>query len=777
MIGRTLGHYVVLERIGAGGMGEVYRARDQRLEREVALKLLPAGVVADDDARKRLRREALALSRLNHPHVATVYDFDTQAGLDFIVMELLEGETLAARLLRGPLSEADAVRYALHICDALEAAHASGVIHRDLKPGNLFLTSRGDLKVLDFGLAKRVSGGTPSKSAATLTMLTQPHEVVGTLAYMAPEQLKGETVDARTDLYALGAVLYELLTGQAPFEQSSSMALAGMILNSPPPPPRQHQRKLSVEVERVILRCLEKEPAKRYAGAASVASALRPLVMPGATLTIKRWAAPAAVALLALAVVLFVLDVGHVRQRLMPAKVRTLAILPLENLSRDPDQDFFAEGLTEELISLLGNVGALRVISRESAMSYRKSAKRLPEIARELRVDNLVLGSVQRVADQVRIRVRLVKAADERQVWSNSYDSGLGDVLALQSRIAQAVAKELRALVTRDERDRLQVARATLPAAHDAYLRGRYHLNRFTEADFRTALEYFQEAIRQEPTYALAYAGLSDAYAALSSMTMAPHEVMPRARAAALHALELDSTMAEAHASLGYVRAFYDWQWAQAEHDFRRAIALKPSCSMAHMYYGYLLTVNRRFVEARRELRTAWELDPLSSYIAFMQLLPLNRARQDDAVLDAAHKLLAVEPSHFGAHLILGQTLLRKRDYPRALAELAEANALIPNPFLKAWLAYGYSAAGKRDSAQAIRRELEEQSKRTFVQAYAMAVLYSGLGEKDLAIDWLQRGAEQRSEEMVHVLLDESLDPLRSDPRFAAIVRSVGFTP
>lgn len=782
MLGRTVGHYLVLERIGAGGMGEVYRARDSRLERDVALKVLPPAAVGDEEARRRLRREALALSRLNHPNVAAVYDFDTQDGVDFIAMELLAGETLATRLERGPLTEAESVRFALHIADALEAAHSAGVIHRDLKPGNLFLTARGDLKVLDFGLAKEIRAGPTSELSGTASMLTQPRQILGTLAYMPPEQIRGEALDARADLYSLGAVVYEMVTGQAPFKENSAIALAGMILKQAPSPPRRHRPRISAELESVILRCLEKQPAKRFESAGELRAALRTCSAPGVWPALRRLR-PALTATLAVAVVLagvvvLAFDVGGMRSGLLPGGTKSLAVLPLKNLSPDPDQDYFAEGLTEELISLLGNVGAIRVISRESAMRFRGTSKDLPRIARELHVDHLVIGSVQRVQDQVRIHVRLVKARDERQLWSNHYDAPLVDILGLQSRIAQAVARNLRAVVTRGEQNRLESGRSISPAGHEAYLRGRYHFARGTEVDVRRALAFFEEAVRLDPANATAQLGVADAYGYLSSIAMMPDEAMPRVRGAASRALELDSTLAEAHATLGYALAFFDWRWAEGEARIRRAIELKPGYSLAHFYLGYLLTVNGRFAESSREMRLAWELDPLSPIMTTAQLWPLRHARKhDDEVIAMARRQIDVQPENFGTHLILGQVLVGQGEFETGLAELHAANRLMPNPFIQAWLAYAHAAAGHRDSAQVIRTHLEEQARRSFVQAYVMAILYVGMNERDLALDWLGKGIEQRSEEMATVNVDPALDPLRSDPRFTDIVRQVGLTP
>jgi len=370
-----------------------------------------------------------------------------------------------------------------------------------------------------------------------------------------------------------------------------------------------------------------------------------------------------------------------------------------------------------------------------------------------------------------------VNGADERQLWSNSYDAGLGDVLTLQSQIAQAVTKELRALVTPGERGRLQAAGPTNPGAHDAYLRGRYYIGRVTEPDFRKALGYFNDAVRLDPTYALAYAGLADGYYGGSSLWIAPNEAMPLSRAAALKALELDSTLAEAHSALATVRAFYEWNWVEAERGFRKAIQLKPGYANAHQNLGVMLTSNARFDEAIRELNFAWKLDPLSPSTSFNRLFPLNYSRRDELAIEAARAVIRADSTFWGPHLILGQVLLRQRAYREALAEVQEASRLSGAAYVRAWVSYAYTTAGKHDSALMVRRELEERARHSYVQAYGMAVLYSGLGERDLAFARLHEALEQRSEDLMFINVDPALDPLRSDPRFAEIVRQVGFTP
>ncbi|MFB3154728.1 MAG: protein kinase, partial [Candidatus Acidiferrales bacterium] len=479
MIGKTLSHYRIVEKIGAGGMGEVYRARDEHLGRDVAIKVLPAGTLADEQARKRFRKEALSLSKLNHPNIATVFDFDTQDGTDFLVMELVEGVTLSDKLAGGPLPEKEITRLGLQLAEALEEAHERGVVHRDLKPGNVMVTPKGQAKILDFGLAKLLRPDVASATATTESF-TETQAAAGTLPYMAPEQVRAENVDARSDIYAAGAVLYEMATGQRAFPETQTGRLMDAILNRAPQPPSGLNRRVSPGLEGIILKALEKEPENRYQSAKELAVDLRRLGIPGsaaAVLSARRpatrrrmvWAA--GVALVALLAVLVGLNVGGLRERLLggvvPGQITSLAVLPLENLMGDPEQDYCVAGMHEALITELSKIGALTVISRTSAMRYRNTDKSVPEIARELGVDAVVEGSVLRVENTVRITAQLIEAATDRHLWADNFDRELRDILALHSDVARAIARQIRVTLTPKEESRLAAARPVNPEAFE----------------------------------------------------------------------------------------------------------------------------------------------------------------------------------------------------------------------------------------------------------------------------------------------------------------------
>ncbi len=566
----------MVEKIGAGGMGEVYRAHDERLEREVALKVLPSGTLADEAARKRFRKEALTLSKLNHPHIATVHDFDTQDGVDFLVMELVEGVTLSDKLAGGPLPEKEISRLGGQMAEALEEAHERGVVHRDLKPGNVMVTPKGQAKILDFGLAKLVR---PVTGTATTESFTETQAAAGTLPYMAPEQVRAETVDERTDLYAMGAVLYEMATGQRPFQETVATVLTDAILHKPPPSPGRIKHDLSPRLEEIILKCLEKEPERRYQSAKELGVDLRRLGVPSTAVRAEArprpqrkavWAAGLAVGLLA---VLVGLNVGGLRERLLggvtPVQITSLAVLPLENMMGDAEQGYFVEGMHEALITELSKIGALKVISRTSAMRYKDSDKSVPEIARELGVDAIIEGSVLRVGEQVRITAQLIEAATDRHLWADNFDRELRNILALHSDVARAIAKEIKFALTPEEETRLAATRPVNPEAYEAYLKGRYFLRQGRKRHtLAVAAENFREAIRLSPGYAPAHAWLSRAlflkgFFGLDE-SLPPKELLSRAKESALKGLELDSEAAAVRFALALIKRFYDWDMPAA---------------------------------------------------------------------------------------------------------------------------------------------------------------------------------------------------------------------
>ncbi|MGH9532125.1 MAG: protein kinase domain-containing protein, partial [Terriglobales bacterium] len=752
--GQTLGHYRVLEPIGAGGMGVVYRALDERLDRDVALKVLPLGTLTDEIARKRFRKEALTLSRLNHPNIGTIHDFDMQDGVDFLVMEYVSGQTLAELLRTGPLPEKEVVRLGMEIAGALEEAHENGIIHRDLKPGNIMVTSKRRVKVLDFGLAKLLPA--VSETAPTESISLADH-AAGTLPYMAPEQLRSGKVDVRSDIWAAGAVLYEMVTGRRPFDAVSSAALAGDILYKEPSSPRLRNPELSSRLEDVILKCLGKDPEIRYQSVKDLGVDLRRIgAVEGGTApspprrTGRRIVLAATGAILAVALaVLISFHAGKLREWLAGGtagpEIRSLAVLPLENLSGDPEQEYFADGMTDALIANLAKIGSLKVISRTSVMQYKSVRKPLPEIGRELGVDAVVEGSVLRSGDRVRITAQLIHAPTDRHLWAESYEREMRDVLSLQSDVAHAVAREIRITLSPQDEARFSPAAGVNPEAYQAYLKGRYHWNQRTEDGFRKGLKFFQQAITIDPGYAPAYAGLSDSYLLFAGYGLLPdREARPLAKAAAIKALELDPNLAEAHTSLAGVVASYEWDWQVAEREFQRALELNPNYATARFWYGsYLLGVGRP-QEAIVQMRKARELDPLSPVIHTYVGFSLHKARQFDQAIEEHRKTLSLFPDFGFAHWALAMTYVQKRLYKDAIHECENAYRLQRRTMFRATQAHAYAVSGKRAEAVQILEELKTASRQSNVPGIDLAVVYMGLGDREQTLVWLEKAYQDR---------------------------------
>jgi serine/threonine protein kinase/Flp pilus assembly protein TadD len=786
LIGLEFDHYRILERVGSGGMGVVYRGYDAHLEREVAIKVLSPGTIADDRARKRFRNEARALSKLNHPNIATVFDFHSQDGRDFLVMEFIEGITLNQKLSGGSLSEKDVIIVGTQLADGLAAAHEQGVIHLDLKPGNLRLTTDGRLKILDFGLAKLRM---PSKEPLASETATETQVIAGTLGYMAPEQVLGDEIDARTDIHAAGLVLYQAATGLAPFAATTRVELVNEVLRSSPPSPNTFNAKLSLEVVRIIGKCLERDPNNRYQSAKELVIDLRrlqsgaPSGLPLPTRTSPRWFAKAVglgalVAGFAVALLLL-FNVHNWRGRIVGKAnvphIESLAVLPLINLSGDPQQEYFADGMSEELINNLGKIATLRVISRTSVMQYKQSKKNLPTIATELGVDAVIEGSVLLSNNRVRITAQLIEAKSDRHLWSNSYERNASDVLDLQAEVAQAIATQIQAQLTPQEHRLITSARLVNPAAQEAYLLGRYHWNRTTEDEWKQARQYFEKAVALDPTYAPPYAGLADYYAI--DYELPTRTAFEKAKSYAERALTLDGTLAEAHLSLGDIR-YNQWDWGGAEQEFKRTLELNPSHAEAHRIYAIYLSAVGREQEALGEIHTAQQLDPLSALVSATAGWVAYFARQYDRAIDQCKKTQKIDPNYVSAYDCLGSSYLAKGMYDQAIATCQAAMTLSggdPDRFV--CLGQAYAAARETAKARQLLKELYDISHQRHVPPYFFAVLHSAFRENAEAFAWLEKGYEQRDPFLVWIKVSPAADGLRSDTRLTDLIRRLGLSP
>jgi len=789
-IARTIGRYRVEEKLGAGGMGVVYRARDERLDRDVALKVLPPGTLADEAARKRFRKEALALSQLNHPNIATVYDFDTDQGVDLLVMEYIPGVTLDEKVAAGPLTEQEVYRLGTQLAQGLTAAHEVGVVHCDLKPGNLRVTPDGRVKIMDFGLAKLLHPADEDKEVRATSSLGQPQGAMGTLPYMSPEQLREEDVDPRSDIYAAGAVLYEMATGRRPFVETGRARLIDVILHQSPRLPTTLNPRVSPQLERIILKALDKDPPRRYQSARELSLDLErqsgpPPVTEGFS---HRPARPwftlfvLALAAAALAAALVAFNVNRLRDRLIgssnPASFRSLAVLPLENLSGDKDQEYFVDGMTDELITDLARISSLRVISRTSVMQYKGTNKPLPQIAQELNVDAVVEGTVMRSGNRVRITAKLVQAPADKHLWAETYERDLRDVLALQGDVARDITDKVQVKLTSQEHARLSGAQPVNPEAYEAYLKGRYSMVKWTPESMELAVGYFHQAIEQDPQYALAYAGLAECYATALAPELGSQRIAT-AETFAKKALEIDDSVGEAHTALAVIRYLHGWDWSGAEIEFRKALALSPNSPDAHHWYSHFLLTMGRIEESQVESQRYLELDPLSPAATLHMGMHYLFARQYDKAIEWEQKTLRVEPNYVEAHRWLGRAYECKGMYPQALAEIQKAVDLSRESgqserYLPS-LAYIYARSGQTRKAQELLNTLNRTSEHTVRWPIDVAEVYVVLGDRQMAFEWLEKAYAQHEDSLPAILkVSPRFDPVRSDPRFQELMHRVG---
>lgn len=793
MINTIVSHYKIIEKLGGGGMGVVYKARDLKLDRFVALKFLPSHLSSDENAKKRFIQEAKAASALDHPNICTIYEIDeTPDNQLFIAMACYDGETLKKKIERGPLELSAALDYAMQAAQALVKAHSSGIIHRDIKPANIMITSEGTVKVVDFGLAKL--GGDVKMTGSGVTM--------GTAAYMSPEQLRGEAADHHTDVWALGAVLYEMLCGRSPFAGDYPQAVFYTILNKEPKPIMAIREDVSPELEVCVEKALQKEPGQRYQrmeemleGLISIQSAminsgsiegpvtkiprkqpsLRKTPGAGKILSI------AAVALIVLAAVLGYLWFGKGGELATSHNFDRVAVLPFENISADKQDDYFADGMTEELISNISEISELQVIARTSVMQYKGTNRTISEIGRRLNVGTIIRGSVRKADNRLRITVQLIDVAGETNLWSQEYNREYKAVFAIQSDIARRVARALKVHLKEKEIARIDKAATGSMVAYEFYLKGRYYLNKRTPPAIYKSMDYFKQAIENDSSFALAYTGLADAYSLFGSTEyglMPPGVAGEQAKAAALKAVQLDETLAEAYTSLADIQTFYDWDWSGAERNFNRAIELNSNYATAHHWYALYLISMGETDKALKEIYKAQELDPISPIINLDIASILQFSRRYDEALEKLHELLEFDDHFVIAYVVLGFTYELKNMPEEAVASVQKARELAGEfPMVLASSGYVLAKSGKREEAEQILRELLNlyNSSGVYLPPLYIALVYLGLGEIDKSIDWAEKAYEEHSSYLVYSNVDPKLDVLRKQSRFAALLKKIGF--
>jgi len=809
--GTKLGRYEIRSKIGEGGMGEVYLAQDTKLDRKVALKILPADVAAHSDRMKRFVQEAKAASALNHPNIITIHEIDETDSGHFIATEFIDGETLREHMRSASMKLSKVLDVAVQIASALGAAHATGIVHRDIKPENVMLRRDGIVKVLDFGLAKLAERTSPdlvdTEAATRANVKTEPGVVMGTAIYMSPEQARGLPVDRRTDIFSLAVLIYEMVAGRLPFEGSNTNEILASILSDKEPPPlARYANGLPAELERIVTKALRKNKDERYQNIKDLLLDLKSLrerltlaaelersappserVPEGSALDtrpassveylvggIKQHKLGLALTGLVLAVAATVYFAYFARRA---GPIDSIAVLPLVNTSNDPNTEYLSDGITESIISNLSQLPQLKVMARSTVFVFKGQQVDPQDVGHKLGVRAVMVGRLLQQGDQLVIRTELVNVSDGTQLWGAEYNRKLSDVLAVQQDISREISEKLRLRLTGEEKNRLTGRDTTNAEAYQFYLRGRYFWNKRTADGLRKAIEQFQQAIERDPNFALGYAGLADSYFYLEGEGVPASESVVKARAAADRALQLDYSLAEAHTSSAMT--YYSmWRWPEAEEEFKRAISLNPNYPTAHHWFNIYLRTRQRFGDALREIKRAQELDPLSAPVSYNVALVSLLNNDLNSAIQQSKRILELDPNWGWAHQILGFVYLKQRRDEQAVAEFEKAFESLGRPSsAMADLGYCYGVTGRHNDAMRILKELEEKYARHEAIGQYLASVYAGLGNNDQAFAWLEKDFEQRSGQLPWITWFFSFEGLRGDSRYADLVHRMGLQP
>jgi len=843
-VNTTLSHYRIVSKLGEGGMGKVYLAQDTKLDRKVALKILPAELAANQDRMRRFKQEAKAAAALNHPYIAHVYEIGesgTNEGsgetpsqvVHFIAMEFVDGETLRELIYQRQIELAKLLTYLQQAAEGLAKAHTAGIVHRDLKPDNIMVTRDGHAKILDFGLAKLVEPQKPlpevgDESSQVATAILQPHSVpgviLGTVGYMSPEQAQGRTseIDHRSDIFSFGCILYEAVTRRKAFAGKDAIDSLNKIIREPVVPISEFSAAAPAELQKIVRRCLAKDPDERYQSikdiaielkelqrdlkvegldleAPSVSDSQPPILSERATSDqlaggssprassaeyivgrIKQHKATTVIIgglalILITAAIISVVTSLHAGNS--EAAVKSIAVLPFVNENGNQDTEYLSDGISESLINSLSQLPGVKVIARSSSFQYKGRNVNLQEAAKALGVETILTGRVSQRGDSVQIGAELVNVRDKSQMWGEQYNRKLTDVLAVQQEISREVSNKLRLKLSGEGQQYITKTYTQSPEAYELYLKGQYLMGKGTEEEFKRAIHYYQQAIDKDPNYALSYVGIANASRALGGVLgfARPDATAPQIKAATMKALEIDDTLAEAHSAFGAFKLDYEWDWTGAEREYKRSLQLKPNLSGAHSGYGTYLQSLGRFDEAKAERELSRQLDPTSPFAIANVGYPLYYAHRFDQALEHYRKALELDPNYFWAHLWIGQVYVQQRKYPEAITEIKKAIDLSNgNIRAIATLGHAYAVAGKRSEALKVLAELQERAKQQYVSPYFIAVVYAGLGERDQVFAWLEKAFAERHPYLSLIKVEPVFDDLHSDSRFADLLRRIG---